>query len=489
MAGTKLIGIDVGTTAVKAAVFGPDGTVLDRLHQPHDTQRPESACVEQDARDWTRAIDAALARFTPLMPGVGGIGLTSQVNTHVFVDAEGTPLAPAIVWQDGRAAAEAAELDAQISEAQRLEWWGAPMPIDASHALARMLWMQRHHPEIWDKTRYVLLPKDLCLWHMTGAVVSDPLSNIGLVDLAHRHIPEVLGLVAGAADRMAPLKPLSALAGRVRQGPAQDIPVANGTMDGWVGLLGCGGHREGAASYLSGTSEILGITSEAVHPTPGVIVFAESDGLRMHAGPTQAGGAAQMWWADLNGISPEQMSQRAAASPPDKPAPLFLPHLQGERAPLWNANARGAFLGIDQTSDAADLARSVYEGVAFSVRLLLNALERSAQVQSTELICGGGGFRSDVWNQIRANVLGRTLHRLAVTDPGLLGAAAIARAATGQAPDLASALDELMHIDKTYRPDPALAPLYDAQFAIFEDLTTRLAPVNDRLTALPRPRL
>ena len=487
MAQDVMIGLDVGSTSVKAGLLGPDGVMLSGFRAPYPTARPQHNWVEQDPDDWTRLIDQAMARFaaTGLAARVGAIGLTSQVNTHVFVDAAGRALMPAILWQDGRAADQARQLDGQITPAQKQEWWGAPMPLDASHPLARMLWVAQNRPDVWQQTAWVLLPKDYCILKLTGAVCADPVSNFGLVDQGLSYIAELLALVPGASDRVAPLRPITSVVGQVTvAGPFRGKPVVLGTMDAWTGLLGAGGTVEGAGVYLSGTSEILGVTSQKVVPTPGIVVFPECAGLRIHAGPTQSGGAAQSWFCQTFGLNSAAMAALAASSDPDRPAPVFLPHLQGERAPLWNPDLRAAFLGIDAQTNLADLARAVYEGVAFSARLVLERLEHSAARRNDLLNCGGGGFQTDLWNQIRADVLGRGLRRLSVTDPGLVGAAATAACGIGLFPDLASACGQIARYDVTYAPDPARQARYNDLFALFQDAIAANASFNARLVAL-----
>ena len=164
MAAERLIGFDVGTTAVKAAVFDKSGAVEARFVENYPTQRRGIAFVEQDPEDWVRLIKKALRIFDGNK--IAAIGLCSQVNTHIFVDADGNALCPAIVWKDRRASDEAASLDAQVTSKQKEAWWGVPMPIDSSHAIARMAWVAKNQPDIWSKTRWVMLPKDLSLIHI-----------------------------------------------------------------------------------------------------------------------------------------------------------------------------------------------------------------------------------------------------------------------------------------------------------------------------------
>ena len=467
-----LIGIDVGTTSVKAILFDDDGTPLETYAAPYETRRGDGGVVEQDPEVWLDHIRAALTAFGAAhdLAGVAGIGICSQVNTHVFVDDAGRALAPAIVWQDGRAGAAAAALNAEISDEQRLAWWGAPMPVDASHCLARMRWMAETHPELWAQTKWVLLPKDFCLLRLTGTAVSDPIANVGMVDTALHYIDPLLGLVPGAAARLPPLATMQSVAGRMAAGePCAGVPVAVGTMDAWGGMFGVGAHRPNTAMYLSGTSEVLGINSATVVPTPGVIVFPATDDITLHAAPTQAGGAAKLWACRLLGMTPDEMAALVAATPPGARVPLFLPHLQGERAPVWDIEARGMFLGLDGDMGPAEVARGVYVGVALAARWALEALDQSAGFRPDTLHCGGGGMRSDAWNQIRADVLGRQLKRLAVADAGVLGAAGLAAVAGGVQPTLDQAFAEIVRFDQSFAPDAAQTARYDEMFGLYKE--------------------
>lgn len=480
MASSRIIGIDVGTTSVKAAVLDRDGTIHDQFANGYATNRYDNQKVEQDPDDWVRLIACALNGFKG--DQVAAIGLCSQVNTHVFVNADGEALCPAISWQDGRAATEAATLDAQISAAQKEAWWGAPMPIDASHAIARMAWMARHQPQIWEKTRWVMLPKDYCLLKLTGQASTDPLSNIGLVDNQLGYIDEVLALVPGASSRMAPLVGITDVAGQLIDKPFKGVPVVSGTMDAWAGLVGTGGAKECSTVYLSGTSEILGISSSTVVPTPGAIVFPKCNGLRVHAAPTQNGGDAKLWFTQVAGLSMTQMAQIVQQTPRSAATPLFLPQLDGERAPLWNADLKGAFIGVGRQTELPDFARAVYEGVAFAARHALEVLQVSANVNSDIISCGGGGFRSSSWAQTRADVLGTPLQTLASGEPGVLGAASLAAIGVGIYSDMEEAWQALAAYDVVYTPEESQMSTYDVVFDIYKDAIFANEELGTRLT-------
>src|SRR5271165_6346936 len=158
MTGPFLVGVDVGTTSVKAGLFEAGGGLLARWSRPVATARPGAGVVEQNPDDWSAAVLAGLAQVLEAAPrdAVAGVGLCSQVNTHVFVGDRGEVLAPAIVWQDGRAAEDAARLDPLVPAAERLKWWGTPLPIDASHVLSRIAWMARVRPDVWRRSRWVM---------------------------------------------------------------------------------------------------------------------------------------------------------------------------------------------------------------------------------------------------------------------------------------------------------------------------------------------
>ncbi len=476
-----LIGIDVGTTAVKAALFDSQGNILKNFGERYPTRRPMAGHVEQDPADWMRLVFAAL---TSLSEGVASgsiaaIGLCSQVNTHVFVDASGHALMPAFTWQDGRCAGEAAELDGQISPDEKLGWWGAPLPIDASHVLARMAYVAKHHDDVWRKTRWVLAPKDYCILQLTGAVAADPMTSFGIIDSTLAKVGRLMALVPGADTRLPPLAGFTDVVGKIREGlPCSGTPLVTGAMDAWSGLLGAGVTDHGQCVYLSGTSEILGIVSAQKAPTPGVITFPKCEGIVLHAGPTQSGGASVEWLSRLLGRSAQEISALAATADTTLPLPIFLPHLEGERAPLWDIAARASFSGISSFTGPAEFARAVLEGVGYSARLLLAALEASACCKPHIINHSGGGASSDIWCQIRADILGRPLQRTRIRDAGVLGAAMMAGVGCGLFPSLRDAARAFVNMDRVFEPDPAEQERHAKGFALYQSLYRQLIPFN-----------
>jgi xylulokinase len=482
VASSCLVGIDVGTSAVKAILIDAAGNRIADFARPVAMSRPSPGHAEQNPTDWTDGVLAALAEFVSRhdLSGLAGIGITSQVNTHVFTGSDGTALGPAITWQDTRCAADGAALASRVSAAQLTAWFGAPIPIDASHALSRMAYIARVRPDIYAKTRHVLLPKDYCVMQLTGAVASDAISA---VRLARRrgYIDELLDLVPRSREMLPPLQSFHHVAGRVREGmPCAGTPVVVGAMDAWAGMFGSGVLDDGDAMYQSGTSEILGIISSAVSATPGVVVFPPYEDIVLHAAPTQSGGAALQWLSDMLGRTPAQVSVLAAESEPGEAVPLFLPHLEGERAPIWDASSRGAFARIDSAAGAAEMARSVMEGVAFSARWAFEALQKSSTRTVSLANISGGGSRSDTWCQIRADALGFALQRTVVPDAATLGAAILAGLGGGTMSSMRDAVRQLVRFDRTFEPRPAHRAYYDEKFGHFQALYDALRPINAR---------
>jgi xylulokinase len=200
----------------------------------------------------------------------------------------------------------------------------------------------------------------------------------------------------------------------------------------------------------------------------------------LHAGPTQSGGAALEWFSDVLRITPGQVCTLASQSSPSDAVPLFLPHLEGERAPVWDESSRGVFARMDSRSGGPEMARSVMEGVSFSARWVFEALQQSSGESVSVANIGGGGARSDVWCQIRADALGFPLRRAAVPDTAALGAAILAGLGCGMMTNLREAVRELVTFDRIFQPQAAHRGYYDEKFGHFRALYDALLPVNAR---------
>lgn len=477
-----LLGIDVGTTSVKGALYTLDGNCVFLKSLAYPTLRPRAGWVEQAPAAWMDAIRAICAEAQVAAGGgkIVALGLTSQVNTHLFVDGEGNALLPAITWQDQRCAAAAEKLDRAIPDDLRAACWGSDFKPDASFLMSRAQWLVDEHPDLWQRTRWILAPKDYCLLQLTGAVAADAISSVRMTDEQGNYVSAAFGLIDGLAERLPALQPIETIIGHVKAEFLADTPPAVvGIMDAWAALYGSGLAQHGDAYQVSGTSEVLGIISSENHGAPGVITFPPLTGWYMHAGPTQLGGAAATWFAEFIGLAhiEEVFTRAEQAMAQDRPL-IFLPHLMGERAPLWDSNAKGAFLGMTGTHTVNDLARATLEGVGHASRLLLERLEQVAGFPVAALKLSGGGARSDLWCQIKADIMNRPLHRLANIDTGPFGAALIAGVGTGIYTDYATAGGEAVKVEQEFVPNAAKRDYYDALFGLYQESYQALVGVN-----------
>ena len=484
-------GFDVGTTAVKGVyVDASDGQILAEASWEYPLHRAREGYAEQDPTDWLAGLQACREALDDDAPTASpsAIGICSQVNTHVFVDDAFVPQHPAINWQDQRCAGAARELERRAGDdLERI--FGGPFAIDASYALSRALWLQQHESEAWASTRWVLSPKDFCVAVLTGAVNTDRVSPVGLVGPDGEYLAGALALVDGATERMPPLAEFDARAGATSGtlGFPAGLPVSVGTMDAWSSLYGSGVVRPGQAAEISGTSEIVGVMAAMAGSAPGVISFQPVRGRYLHAGGTQAGGDALRWVARLLGLGVGDALAAAAAADPQ---PLvFLPHLAGERAPLWNADARAVFIGLTSNTTPGHLVRAVLEGVAHGARHLRECCESAAGFRVDVMRLSGGGAQSALWNQIRADCHRADMEQVACTMTGCVGAALMAGVAAGAADDLEAWATEVVNVARVFAPDPdgadrldGLHAVYRATYRALEDQFRTLAGDHRRQT-------
>lgn len=459
-----VIGIDVGTTSIKGGLYTITGEALAAATMACETVHPSSGRAEQAPQQWLRSIQSVLTELsTDAEPNaVAAVGICSQVNTHVFVDADLEPIAPAITWQDQRCADVSAALQAQAEQGK------LDIAIDSSALLCRAEWFRQERPDDWQRTRWILSPKDYCIARLTGAVASDALSSIGLVTQDGRYIESLDLLVPDVSRRLPPLRePADVLGSLDIAKPPTSCPVVVGTMDAWACLYGSGCLEAGDAFEIAGTSEIIGALSATGTPGHGVVSFPPQRGVALFAGPTQCGGDSLAWLAGLLRLSISETLNLVVQRTERGDPLLFLPHLLGERAPLWNPQARGAFVGLSKTHGAGQLVRAVLEGVGFSARQLREAIEAAVGFDLASLRISGGGARSDLWCQIKADIHDRPLHRVANVDTGSFGAALLAAVGVGAYPDIAAAARDAVRIERRFLPDANRRRRYDALFRLY----------------------
>ena len=473
------LGLDFGTSAVKALLVDGAQRTIGSASVPLQVQRPMPGHAEQNPQDWWQAMLDAVDKLARDHPGavsaIQGIGLSGQMHGAVLLDQSGSVLRPAILWNDVRAAAECAELEAAFP-ALRQVTGNIAMP---GFTAPKLLWVRKHEPDVFARVHTVLLPKAYIRYRLTGETIEDmsDASGSGWLDVGARDWSgaalAATGLSRDAMPRLvegnAPAGVLdAALAARwhmVRQ------PVlAGGAGDNAAGAVGLSAIRPGDAFVSLGTSGVLFATTDCFRPYPDAAVHAfchALPGTWHQMGVTLSAAASLSWWAGVTGQTEAALLAETGAVSAPSPA-LFLPYLGGERTPHNDGAVRGAFAGLSYDTDRRLLTQAVLEGVAFSLRDCLDALAASGtRIEAADVI--GGGSRSRTWIGIIASVLGIPLHRLAAGETGgAFGAARLGRmAVTGESP---GAVCTRPVREETILPDPALTEAYVPRLKRYRDL-------------------
>ncbi len=484
---SAVIGIDIGTSGVKAVVVGPGMEVRAEASRKIAVSVPHPGWSEQHPDLWVEAVYACLDELAAATPlgAVRGIGLSCQMLGLVLLDGAGRPLRPAILWNDQRAIAECAELAQRVPDiGQRTN--SAPDPgINAP----KLLWLARHEPEVLERAALALLPKDYVRLAMTRVLASEPTDAGGtqLFDVGEGAWAEDLcDAVGWSVAKLPPVVEAWAPAGAVRGdlarrwGLPSGVVMAAGAGDNMAATLGTGAARAGEGVVTIGTSAVACLVDGAFHPAPEVAVLTSAHAAPnafLSMGVVMSATASLDWLAGLTGHAAGElagMAERVRAEGRVAEAPLFLPALSGIRTPLGRPDATGRIHGLRPGSDAALLAWATLEGVAFQIADCV-AAQRAAGVPLERLAVVGGGARSRLWVAMVASLIGLPAG-LSATAPvaACLGAARLARVAAGLDP-----------VSVLSAPMPAFAEEVAPDAALAE----RLAPRREAFQALlPRPR-
>jgi xylulokinase len=495
---------DLGTTGNKATLFDAiSGTAVATAFEAYDTAYPRAAWAEQDAVDWWRAVREStqeLLSTSNIAPGdIAVVSFSGMMNGALAVDAMGVPLRSAIIWADQRATAEA-EFLAQCCGMEQVYRRTGHRP-SASYTAAKMLWIQRHQPEVYARTHRFLQAKDYVAYQMSGAFATDysDASGTNLFDLDRREwAVDMMEAVGLDPHRLPPAHPSHTVIGQVtaqaaaKTGLLAGTPVVIGGGDGACATVGAGSVYPGDAYNYVGSSSWIAVTAEEplYDPHMRTFTFVHLDPeLYFPTGTTQCAGGSYDWLERLLRGEAEtrlydEMSAAAASVAPGAEGLLFLPYLIGERSPHWNPLARGAFVGLTMSHGRAEVARAVLEGVAFNLRMILDAfLEQGAAITAMRLI--GGGARSALWRQILADVYGLPILRPALlAEATSLGAAIAGGVGVGLFPDFRVA-HEFVKVEEAEQPDPTRQRRYAALHDLFQHTYTALEPIFEQLATLP----
>ncbi|MCP3448098.1 xylulokinase [Bradyrhizobium sp. CCGUVB14] len=441
------LGLDIGTSGVKAVLVNEAGAVVATASRELALSHPAPLWSEQDPDSWVDAAIGAvddLARLHPRdVAQVRGIGLSGQMHGATLLGADGRPLRPAILWNDGRSHAECVELERRCPSLHAIAG-NLAMP---GFTAPKLLWVARHEPDVFERVAKVLLPKAYVRYRLTGEMAEDMSDAAGTLwlDVGRRdwsaELLHATGLDLQHMPRLVEGSAVSAvLAGEFAQrwGMANDVVVAGGAGDNAASAIGLGAIAPGDAFLSLGTSGVVFRVTDRFAPAPEAAVHAFCHALPglWHQMGVMLSAAASLAW--LAGVmeTPAAALLAPLGERVDGPSPVkFLPYLDGERTPHNDATASGAFVGLRAATGRSQIVQAVLEGVAFAARDNLAALS-AAGGAITDVDLVGGGSRSPLWAQICADVLGIAVHRVEEGEVGAaLGAARLGRlAATGDDP-------------------------------------------------------
>jgi xylulokinase len=431
-----LVGLDVGTTGVKGVAVDASGGVLATAEEHYPLSTPKPGWAEQDPEDWWKASQRVLAQLPE-----GPVGLSGQMHGLVVLGARDEVLRPAILWNDQRTGAECAEIERRIGLERLIELTGnRALP---GFTAPKLLWLQRHEPDVHARIRQVLLPKDYVRFRLTGERTIDAADASGtlLFDVARRRWSDE---VCAALD--VPLEWLPS------EHESTEVATAG---DQAAGALGVGIVAPGALSIVLGTSGVVFAVLPSYQPDARarVHVFCHAVPGTWHAMGVMLSAAGSLsWLRGVVGAEYGALDAEAERWEPGVEGLLFAPYLAGERTPHVDPDARGAFTGLSLRHDRGALARATLEGVAFGLRDSLELL-RELGVAATVGRVSGGGARSELWVRITASVLQLPLERMQLEEGAAYGAALLAGVRAGVFADAADAVERCVRVRDRIEPE------------------------------------
>ncbi len=502
-----LIGIDIGTTSTKAVLFDSQGIPLAEASQEYPTTYPQANWATQDPEDWWRATCAVLPRLFAASgrnPGdVAGLGISCQAPTMTAVDRNGDPLYPAMIWMDRRSEAQCTWLREQVGEEAISQINGGR--IDPYYLAPKLLWFKEHEAALYRQTHQIVQANGYIVHKLTGAFCMDsshgPITS--LFDSRQEQWSEQLLTRAGIdPDKLPPVRPCATVVGTVTAsaaaatGLAAGTPVIAGMTDGTAAGIEAGLVNVGDGVEMTGQSTVLLICSDRPYAGRDLIPLGHAiPGRFLVIGALVASGGALRWFRDQLGeierqeaarlgVDPfELLSKAAASSPPGANRLVFLPYMYGERSPIWDSDARGVFFGLSLATQKADLVRAIMEGAAYGLRHNVEVAAQAGFVANS-LGCVGGGARSAVWNQIKADVLNRPIHLPQAATGAPFGDAIVAAAGVGLYPSVEAAVNRMVKRGTVYQPQPDWVARYDALYAIYVGLYPALRASFKALAAV-----
>ena len=495
---TLLLGIDLSTTGAKALLIDHEGQVVSSATTPLTLSTPHALWSEQNPEDWWSATRTSIVQAlasVDLPMSIAAIGLTGQMHGLVLLDQDGAVLRPAILWNDQRCGVECDEIRARVGRENLLR-------ITGNDALTgftapKILWVEKHEPEIYRRVRHILLPKDYIRYKLTGALAMDKADGSGtmLFDLRQRtwsteviealNIPpewlpktfeghEATGEVSDEAAALTGLRP--------------GTPVIAGGGDQSAQAVGVGVVRPGTIAVTLGTSGVVFAATEAplIEPQGRLHAFCHAIAGRWHLmGVMLSAAGSLQWYHDKFACDRDfaALVKEASEVPAGSDGLIFLPYLSGERTPHPDPLARGAWVGLTARHGPAHLTRSILEGVAFGIKDMFDLMRKAGVGSIDQVRLSGGGAKSPLWRQILADVLATELVTVNTTEGAAYGAALLAGIGAGVWSNADTACAQTIRVKDRVSPNAETAQTYESLHKQYQNLYPALKPVFHALAS------
>jgi xylulokinase len=493
-----LLGIDLSTTGAKALLIDRDGRVVSSATTPLNLSTPHPLWSEQDPHEWwtatTNSIAQALTAANASGLDVAAIGLTGQMHGLVLLDDRGEVLRPAILWNDQRCGAECDEIRVRIDRAELVQ-------ITGNDALTgftapKILWVERHEPEIHRRIRHILLPKDYIRYKLTGALAMDKADGSGtmLFDLRKRTwSSQIVNALNISPDWLPPTFEGHEITGEVTReaaaltGLRPGTPVVAGGGDQSAQAVGTGVVRPGTIAVTLGTSGVVFAATESalMEPEGRLHAFCHAVAGRWHLmGVMLSAAGSLQWYRDKLACdrSFADLVDEAAGVAAGSEGLIFLPYLSGERTPHPDPLARGAWIGLTMRHGQAHLTRSVLEGVAFGIKDMFCLMRDAGLGAIEEVRVSGGGAKSLLWRQILADTLDAELVSVSTTEGAAFGAALLAGVGVGVWSDVDAACAQTIRTSGRVIPNNQTSEIYASLYEQYQRLYPTLKPTFHALS-------
>ncbi len=508
-----LAGIDAGTTGVTVMIADTSGNVIGTAYREYPCLYPHPGWVEQDMELMWKRICAASQEVisrTGIDPRqIASLGFSSQRGTFVCVDRDIRPLMNSIVWSCGRAVEELKWIAENLGADRFHDISG--VPLSGLWSYAKIKWVIDKRPDILEKTYLILNGQEFFL-HKFGSddLSSDPASITlnGMMDIEKLDwSKELCDLIALPMDRLPPMKTPARQVGvvskkaSVESGFAQGMPICFGAGDQQCAAIGAGVIREGLAEITIGTASVMVAHIDSRKPDPKHLVLMGGSGIPNKwdmEGLAFATGVCLRWWRDTYGQVESEaarqlgldtydlISAQASSAPVGCKGYIFFPFFSGQVTPHYVDNARGGTIGLSLIHDRNMMARSIMEGGAFEIRMIVDAMEEVLGKPFDSIRLSGGGAKSPLWNQIQADVYGRPVERLRVSECTTLGASILGAAGAGVFASVEEAVENMVHPFGSIEPDMQNHAVYEDVFHVFRDtfLALKEAGIYDKIAKL-----